>query len=203
MSLILKLFKFTTFKQNRILTKTFVEFEFEVLWVSEFQTKANSYEDICWNWVWTYVSLWVSNQAKFFWRHFLRLSLKLCQFMSFKQKRFVIKAFVASPFEVIWVYEFQTTPNLYEEICWVLVWSYLSIRVSNKSEFLCRHLLSLSFKLCKFMSFKQKWILMQAFVDSQFEIMRVYEFQTKANFYEDICWVSVWSYLSWCVSTKT
>ena len=37
------------------------------------------------------------------------------------------------------------------------------------------------------MSFKQKQILMKTFVESQFEDMKVYEFQTKANSYEDIC----------------
>ena len=31
---------------------------------------------------------------------------------------------------------------------------------------------------------------MKAFVDSQFEVMYVYEFQTKANSYVDICSVS-------------
>ena len=37
------------------------------------------------------------------------------------------------------------------------------------------------------MSFKQKEILMKTFVESQFEIMSVYEFQTKANSPEDNC----------------
>ena len=37
------------------------------------------------------------------------------------------------------------------------------------------------------MSFKQKGTLMQTFVESQFEVMYVYEFQTKANSYEGIC----------------
>ena len=45
-------------------------------------------------------------------------------------------------------------------------------------------LLSLSLKLCKFMSFKQKLILMKTYVESQFEVMSVYEFHKKANFYE-------------------
>ena len=35
------------------------------------------------------------------------------------------------------------------------------------------------------MSFKQKRILMNKFVESQFEDMKVYVFQTKANSYED------------------
>ena len=37
------------------------------------------------------------------------------------------------------------------------------------------------------MSFKQKRILMKTFVEPHFEVMQVYEFQTKANFYQDIC----------------
>ena len=37
------------------------------------------------------------------------------------------------------------------------------------------------------MSFKQKRILMKTFLESQFEVMEVYEFQTKANSYEGIC----------------
>ena len=36
------------------------------------------------------------------------------------------------------------------------------------------------------MSFKQKRILMKTFVRSQFEVMLIYEFQKKANSYEDI-----------------
>ena len=39
----------------------------------------------------------------------------------------------------------------------------------------------------KFPRFKQKRILTKAFAESQFEVMEVYEFQTKANSYEDIC----------------
>ena len=37
------------------------------------------------------------------------------------------------------------------------------------------------------MSFKQKRILMNVFVESQFEVMLVCEFQAKANCYQDIC----------------
>ena len=37
---------------------------------------------------------------------------------------------------------------------------------------------------------------MNTFVESQFEVIYVYEFQTKANADEDICRVSVWSYIS-------
>ena len=48
-------------------------------------------------------------------------------------------------------------------------------------------MLILSLKLCKFMSFKQKGILLQTFVESQFEVMYVYEFQRKPNSDEDIC----------------
>ena len=53
------------------------------------------------------------------------------------------------------------------------------------------------------MSFKQKGILMQIFVESQFEVIYVYDFKTKPNSFETIYWVSVWSYLSLRVSTKT
>ena len=37
------------------------------------------------------------------------------------------------------------------------------------------------------MSFKQKRILMTALLESQFEVIKVFEFHTKPNFYEDIC----------------
>ena len=37
------------------------------------------------------------------------------------------------------------------------------------------------------MSFNQKRILMNKFVESQCEVLLVYEFQTKVNSYEDIC----------------
>ena len=37
------------------------------------------------------------------------------------------------------------------------------------------------------MSFKEKRILMNKFVESQFEVLLVYEFQTKVYSYEDIC----------------
>ena len=52
-------------------------------------------------------------------------------------------------------------------------------------------MLNLSLKLCKFTSFKQKRILLKTLVESQFEVMVVEEFQTKANSYEDICRISV------------
>ena len=35
------------------------------------------------------------------------------------------------------------------------------------------------------MSFKEKRILMSKFVESQFEVMYVYEFPRKANYFED------------------
>ena len=41
------------------------------------------------------------------------------------------------------------------------------------------------------MSFKQKRILINKFVDSQLELLLVYEFQTKAYSSEDICGASV------------
>ena len=41
------------------------------------------------------------------------------------------------------------------------------------------------------MTFKQKRTLMKAFVKSQFEVMEVYEFQTKANSDENLCWLLV------------
>ena len=136
-----------------------------------FQTKANSYEDICWTSVWGDVSLRVSNRSEFLWTHFLSLSLKLSKFASFKQKRILIKTDVELQFELMSVYEFQTNVNSYEGICWVSVWSYVSLWVSNTIELLWRHLLSLSLNLSKFMSFKQKLNLMKTFVECQFEVM--------------------------------
>ena len=102
--------------------------------------------------------------------------------MTFKQERVFMKTFVGSQFEVIYVYDFQTKPNSYQDICWVSVWSYVNLCVSNKSGFLWRHFLSHSVELRKFTSFKQKGILMKTFVDSKFEVIWVYEFQTKPNF---------------------
>ena len=91
--------------------------------------------------------------------------------MSFKQKGILMKTFVEPKFEVIWVYEFQTKGNSYEDICWASVLSYLILRVPNKTEFLWRQLSSLSFKLWKFKSFKENRTLMKALVECQFEIM--------------------------------
>ena len=151
--------------------KTFFESQIEVIYVYEFQTKANSYEGICWASVWSYLSLRVSNKIYFLWTHLLSLSLKLCKFMSFKPKRLLMKTFVESQFEVIYVYEFQTKANSDGDICWASVWTYVSLWVSNKSQYLPRHILDLSLKLRKFMSFKSKWILLKTFFGSQFEVM--------------------------------
>ena len=120
--------------------------------------------------------------------------------MSFKQKRILMKTFADSPFRVMSVYELHTYGTSSEDICWVSVLSYLRLRVSNKREFLWRPLLSLTLKLSKITSFKHDRIFMKTFVDSQFEVMLVCEFQTKANSYEDICWASLWSYVSLWVS---
>ena len=160
------------------------------------------------------------------WRHLLILSLELCKFLGFKQKEILLRTFVQPQFVVTYFYEFQTKAKSHEHICWVSVWSYVILWVSNKSEFLWRHLsslslklfrftsfkekesswrhlLSLSLKLCKFTSFKQKQILMKTFFESQFRVMWVYEFHTKGNSSEDICWVSVWNYVTLSVSNKT
>ena len=183
-----------SFKKSRIFMKTFVESQLEVIKSFEFQTKANSsggiswvfvcsyltlrvskkansYEDICWASVWSYLCLWLSNKSEFLWRHLLSLSLKFFKFMSFKQKRIPMKTLAESQFEVIYVYKFQKKANSDEDICWVSVWTYLSWRLSNKTEFLWTHLLSLILKLCKFMSFKQKRSLMKRFVESQIEFV--------------------------------
>ena len=141
-------------------------------------------------------------QKQILMKTFLSLSLKLCEFMSCKQKRIVMKTFVESQFEVFYVYEFQTRANCHEDICWLSVSSYPGSWLSNKSEFSSRHLLSLSLKLFKFTSFKQKLILMKTFVAPQFEVMSVYEFHTKPISYESICWVSVLSYLRLFVLNK-
>ena len=164
LSLRLNLSKFTSFKQKRILLKTFGETQFEVIQLYEFQTKASSYEDISWVSVWSYVGLWLWNKSEFSWRCFLSLSLKWYKFMNFISKRFFMKAFVESQFEVITVYEFHTKADSYEDIFWGSVWSCVSLWVSNKNELLRSHILGLSLKLGKFMSFKPKWILMKTFV---------------------------------------
>ena len=133
----------------------------------------------------------------------MTLSFKLSNFFGFKQKRLLMKTFVEPQFVVTEVYEFQTKPNFYEDICWVSVLSYESLWVSNKSKFLWRHLFSLNLKLFTFISFKPEQILTKTFVESQFQVIYVYDFQTKANSYEDICWVSVWNCLSWRLSNKS
>ena len=43
------------------------------------------------------------------------------------------------------------------------------------------------FEVRRVYEFQTKRILMKTFVVSQFEAMQVYEFQAKANSYEDIC----------------
>ena len=131
----------------------------------------NSYEDICWPSLWSYLNLWISNHSEFSRRRFLGLSLRLSRFTTFEQNRIPIKTFVESQFEVIYVYEFQIKANWYEDICWDSIWSYLTLWVENKSEFLRRHSSSLTLELCKFMSFKQKRILIKTFVESQFGVM--------------------------------
>ena len=151
MTLSFKLCNFLGFKQKRIPMKTFVEPQFVVTEVYEFQTKPNFYEDICWVSVLSYESLWVSNKSEFLWRHWFSPSLKLFMFISFKPEQILTKTFVESQFQV---YDFQTKANSHEDICRVSVWNYLSWRVSNKSEFLWRHLLSLGLKLSVFTSFK-------------------------------------------------
>ena len=133
----------------------------------------------------------------------LSLSLKLYRFKSFKPKRIFMNTFAEVQFEIVYVYEFQTKVNSYEGICWVPVWSYLSWRVSNKTEFLWTHLLSLSLELWKFLTFKQNRTLMKTFGESQFEVIYVYAFQIKANSYEDISWGSIWIPLNLRVSNKT
>ena len=171
MSLSLKLCRFMNLKPKQILIKTFIESQLEIIYVYEFQTKVNSYEDIGWASVWSYVTLWVSNQSEFSWKYLLSLSLKLSMFMSFKQKRILINKFVDSQLELLLVYEFQTKAYSSEDICWASVWSYLILWVWNKNEFWWRHLLSLSLNLSRFTSFKPRRILMKAFVESKFKVL--------------------------------
>ena len=160
----MKLSIFMSFKQQRILMKTFVESYFRNMWVYEFHTKENSSEDICWVSVWNYVTLSVSNKGDFLWRLLLSVRLKLSKFTSFKQKQILMKTFFESQFRVMWVYEFHTKGNSSEDICWVSVWHYATLSVSNKSEFYWRHLFSLSLKFCKFIRFKIKRFFINAFV---------------------------------------
>ena len=160
-----------SFTRKRILTRTFLEPHFEVMQVYEFQTKVNSYEDLCWVSLWRYLSLWISNKRVFLSRYPLSLSLKLSKLTSFKKTRIHIKTFVESQFEVMEVYYFQTKSDSYEDISWTSVWDYVSLWVENKSHFLRRHILGLSLKLRKFMSFKPKPSLLKTFVESQFQVM--------------------------------
>ena len=188
------LHKFKNFKQKWILMKAFLESQFEVIYFYDFQTRANSYEDICWVSVWSYVSLWFWNQSEFSWRYLLSLILKLHKFMNFKQKWIFMKTLVESQLQVIEVYELETKSSSDEDTSWVSAWSYVSLWVSKQSKFLWRHLLSLGLKLCKLMSFKQReflWmhllslslklskfisikqkeILMKTFMESQFRVI--------------------------------
>ena len=146
------------FKHERILLKTFVEPHFEVMQVYEFQAKANFYKGICLVSVWSYLGLRLSKKTEFLWRHLLSRSLKLSKFTTFNYKRILMKTFVESQFEVMFVCEFQTKANSYEDIYWASLWSYVTWWVSNKTEFLWSYLFDLSLKLCKFTSFKKKWI---------------------------------------------
>ena len=158
-------------KEKRILMNKFVESQFEVLLVYEFQTKAHSYQHISWASVWSHVILWVSNKSDFWWRYLLSLSLKLFKFLCFNQNLILMKTFVESQFEVMYVYEFQTKANSDEDICWVSIWNYVSVWVSNKNQLLWRQLWSFSLKLRKFMSFKPSQILINTFFEPQFEVM--------------------------------
>ena len=47
--------------------------------------------------------------------------------------------------------------------------------------------MNLTLKLRNFKSFKKNRTFMKTLVESQFEVMLVYEFQAKANSCEDIC----------------
>ena len=143
-----------------------------------FQTKGDSSEDIFWGSVWSCVTLWVSNKSEFLRSDILGLSLKLVKFMSFKPKWILMKTFVESQFRVMWVYEFHTKRNSSEDISCASLWIDVSLWISNKSDFLLRHLLSLSLKLSRFTSFEQNRILMKTFVQSYFRLMWVYEFHT-------------------------
>ena len=183
-----------SFKQKWILVQTFVHLQSEVMYVYEFQTKANSHEGICCVSVWSYLSWRALNKGEFLSTYFLSLSLKLCTFMSFKPKSILMRTFFNSQFNILQVfelqtkvnsrqyigwlsfwtyvfYEFQTKASSSEDVSWLSVWCYVSLWVSNRSQFLSINLLSLSLKLCNFMSFKQKRILMKAFVDFQLEVM--------------------------------
>ena len=154
------------FQTKQIPMKTFVEDQFRVMSVYEFHRNGNSSEDICWVSVLSYLSLRVSNIRESWWRHLLSLSLKLSKFTSCKHQRIFMKTFVEFQFEVMLVCEFQTKANFYEDICWASVWSNVNLWVSNKGELWWRHLFSLILKLFKFMSFKEKRILMKTFAEA-------------------------------------
>ena len=159
------------FKKKRILMKAFVEAQFRVMLVYEFHTNGNSFEDVCWVSVWSYLSLRVFKKSQFLWRHSLSPTLKLCHFISFKQKWILLKTFVESQFEVMSINKLEKNANFDEHISWASVCSCVSLWVSNKSQFLRRHILGLSLKVHKLISFEPKWILLKTFVESQFEVM--------------------------------
>ena len=160
-----------SFKPKWILLKTFFESQFEVIYVYEFQTKANSYEDICLVSFWSYVSLWIWNQSEFSWRYLLSVSLKLHKFIVSNKSEFLRRYLLSLSLKLFKFTSFKQKPNSYEDICCVSASSYLSLWVSNKIELLWRHFLSFRLKLCKFMSFKPKHILMKTFFESQFEVL--------------------------------
>ena len=134
------------------------------------QTKGSSYEDICWAWIWSYVSWWIWNKSEFSWRYSLSLSLKLSKFTSFKQNPILMKKFVESQFEVIKLYYLERKADSYEDISWGSVWSHVSLWVSKKSEVSSRHLFSFSLVFCKFMSSRQNPSLTKTNFTSQFEV---------------------------------
>ena len=82
-----------------------------------------------------------------------------------------MKTFAESQFEVMSVYVFQAKANFYEDISWASIWTYVSLSISKKSEFLWRYSLSLTLKVSEFTSFKKNQIVIKTFVESQFEVM--------------------------------
>ena len=161
------------FKPKRILMKTFVESQFVVMYVYEFLTKANSYENICLVSLWSYLSLRVSTKTEVFWRHLLSLSLKLYELNISNKIELIWRRLLSLSLKLSYFMSFETKANSFEDICWVSVSSYLILWVSNKRGFFWRRLLSLNLNLYKFTSFKQKRILMKTFAGSQLEVLSV------------------------------
>ena len=151
--------------------KTLVVSQFIVMSFHEFHTNGNSSEDNCWVSVLSYLSLRVSNKREILWRHFLCLSSKFSRFTSLKNQQIFMKTLLESQFEVIEVYIYQTKADSYKDISWASARCCVSFWVSNKSQFLRRHILGLSLKLRKFMSSIPKRILLRTFVESKFEVM--------------------------------